>query len=184
MRTLQTVHTLIYEKYWMCNQWDGYSTIHYSRVQYSTIQYCTVQYNTMLYSTVRYITPGEETTHTITHRPTISLSLCSVTMLPLCPVSPPPPPHRSKDQGWSFYILVLLEKNTFERKLRNLANLPHFLQFLYNKKKRWRWKFFVHRFSTKNQKNTVHRSFPFRNDHPWSRAGSSKSYPTKTFKNV
>ena len=138
MRTFKTVHTLIYEKYWMCNQWDGYSTIHYSRVQYSTIQYCTVQYNTMLYSTVRYITPGEETTHTITHRPTISLSLCSVTMLPLCPVSPPPP-YRSKDQGWLF-------KNKFAR---------------------WRWKFFVHRSCTKKQKNTVHRSFPFRNDHPW-----------------
>ena len=107
MRTFQTVHTLIYEKYWMCNQWDGYSTIHYSRVQYSTIQYCTVQYNTMLYSTVRYITPGEETTHTITHRPTISL--CCPCVLCLLRRLSSSPPHRSKDQGCSFYIVVLLE---------------------------------------------------------------------------
>merc|ERR1712030_119102 len=89
---------------------DGYSTIHYSRVQYSTIQYCTVQYNTMLYSTVRYITPGEETTHTITHRPTISLCCpCVLCLLRRLSSSPSPPEQRPG--------VLVLHFSTFRNKI-------------------------------------------------------------------
>merc|ERR1712105_298551 len=92
-----------------------YSIVLYWTVQYNTILYSTVQYNAVQYSTIHYTWRGDHTHHhTQTHHLPLPL-LCDHA----APVSPPTPPHRSKDQGWSFYILVLLEKNTFERKLRN-----------------------------------------------------------------
>ena len=120
MRTFQTVHTLIYEKYWMCNQWDGYSTIHYSRVQYSTIQYCTVQYNTMLYSTVRYITPGEETTQT--HHLPLPL-LCDHAAPVSCVSSSPSQPQQRPG-------VVVLNFSTFRKKYIWTKTTKFFLKVL------------------------------------------------------
>merc|ERR1712074_523694 len=87
------------------------------------------------------------------HRPTISL--CCPCVLCLLRRLSSSPPHRSKHQGCSFYILVLLEtklRNTSERKLRNLENLPHFWQFLYNKKKTMTEKISRSRFWQKKKK--------------------------------